>query len=65
VWLVSIGTTADNSSSLSREWMMQVSHHNFERLFQSSMSPDRVELHHRAKPKVLNTTDYKTPQNLN
>jgi hypothetical protein len=41
VWLVSIGMTADNSNSLSREWMMRVSHHNLERLFQGSMSPDR------------------------
>ena len=41
VWLVSIGATADNSNSLSREWMMRVLHHNLERLFLSSMSPDR------------------------
>jgi hypothetical protein len=41
VWLVSIGTTADNCNLLSREWMMRVLHHNLERLFQGSMSPDR------------------------
>src|SRR5215467_4245304 len=41
VRLVSMGATADNGNSLSHEWMMWVMHHNLERLFQGSMSPDR------------------------